>query len=181
MTLPAGQFDVILADPPWRFASNSEAAPGKNAMRHYPCMQLEDICALPVRDIAAKDALLLMWVTVPFAELAFRVVSAWGFKYKSGLVWEKQRIGTGYWARNRHELVYICRRGAFPLPEQTLFPDSIVPGAQGVHSRKPLHLHDRVEACYPKARKLEMFARAPRTGWAVWGNETTKFDEDIFA
>lgn len=176
--LPSTPFDIILADPPWRFASNSVENPGKNALRHYPCMDIDDICALPVP--AAKDALLLMWVTVPFAEIAFRVVKAWGFTYKSGLVWPKQRIGTGYWARNRHELVYICRRGKFPMPDKTLFPDSLVPGEQGVHSRKPVWLHERVEASYPEARKLEMFARAPRAGWTVWGNETTKFAEDVF-
>ncbi|ABA80921.1 hypothetical protein GQF56_17725 [Rhodobacter sphaeroides] len=84
---PAGGFDVILADPPWRFASNSEAKPGRNAIRHYRCMKVGEIEALPVKAIAAPDALCLMWVTVPFAERAFRVLRAWGFAYGSQLVW----------------------------------------------------------------------------------------------
>ncbi len=172
--LPAGPFSVILADPPWRFQSNSAARPGRNARRHYDCMALPDICAMPVADIAARDALLLMWVTVPFAELAFDVVKAWGFRYKSQLVWPKESIGTGYWARNRHEIVYICRRGQFPC-RTALFPDSIIPGAQREHSRKPEWVHDMVDRMYMDLTKLEMFARRPREGWTVWGDQTDKF------
>lgn len=173
--LPEGPFDIILADPPWRFSSNSEASPGRNAMGHYPCMRLSDIEAMPVREIAAKNALLYLWTTAPFAELAFRVVRAWGFTYKSQLVWPKCRIGTGFWVRNQHEPVYICRRGRFPCPRPAPHPSSILPGAQREHSRKPASLHEQIEAAYPGTRKLELFARSEREGWVSWGNETTKF------
>lgn len=175
---PAGGFSVILCDPPWRFAGNSAAKPGRNAMRHYDCLTVKEMAAMPVADaLAADDAVMLMWVTVPFAEQAFTLMRAWGFRYKSQLVWPKQRIGTGYWARNRHELVYIGRRGLFPC-DAAMFPDSIIPGAQREHSRKPGWIHDMIDAAHPDARKIELFARAPRKGWCVWGNEAGKFNEE---
>ncbi len=169
-------FEVILADPPWRFASNSESRPGKNAMGHYACMKLDEIAALPVREVAARDALLLLWVTVPFVRLAFDVIDAWGFKYVSEVVWVKERIGTGFWVRNRHEPLLICKRGRFPCPKPALFPDSVIEGQQRQHSRKPDRVHEIVDDRLPGARKLEMFARETRPGWAAWGDETTKFD-----
>lgn len=173
-----GPFDIILADPPWKFTSNSAAKPGKNAMGHYDCMTLADIKALPVREIAAKDSLLLLWVTVPFKRLAEEVVDAWGFTYVSELSWVKDRIGTGFWARNRHEPVLICKRGKFPCPRPAPFPDSVIVGQQREHSRKPDRLHEMIAAVpdWHGATKLEMFAREQRPGWIAWGNETTKFD-----
>lgn len=176
IALPAGPFDVILADPPWAFRANSDEKPGKGARRHYPCMPLEDICALPVAPIAARTALLLMWVTVPFAAAADEVIRAWGFRYKSQLVWPKSRIGTGYWARNQHELLLIATRGRYPCPRPALFPTSIIPGAQREHSRKPEWPLDVLDRRLPDARKLEMFARRPRRGWEVWGNQSDRFD-----
>lgn len=179
-----GPFDIILADPPWRFKSNSEKNPGRNAIGHYGCMELEDIAALPVGEIAAKDALLLLWVTVPFLPQGLDVARAWGFSYKSELVWVKDRPGTGFWARNRHEVVLICRRGKFPCRskgENAPFPDSVISGQQREHSRKPDALHDMIDAVpqwVDRTSRLEMFARETRPGWTSWGNETTKFDRD---
>lgn len=170
-----GPFDVILADPPWRFKSNSKDKPGRNAMGHYDCMTLDDIKELPVRTIAKPDSMLFMWVTVSFAELAFEVVKAWGFKYKSQLVWDKERIGTGFWAQNEHEPVYICRRGRFPCPRPAPFNYSVIRGGRREHSRKPDHLHHEIERAFPNTRKVELFAREPRDGWSVWGNQTDKF------
>lgn len=166
-------YDIIVADPPWHFKSNSKQRPGRNAMRHYACMELADIKAL--RPDAAPNALLYLWVTSPFLAEGMDVLSEWGFTYKSSLVWVKDRIGTGYWARNRHELVLIGRRGKFPLPPACPHADSVLSGGQREHSRKPEALQDQIDAAWPAARKLEMFARRPRLGWDVWGNETEKF------
>ncbi|MCA0421919.1 MAG: hypothetical protein LCH61_01120 [Proteobacteria bacterium] len=171
---PPGGFQIVLADPPWRFQSNSDDRPGRNPRRHYQTMRLEEIEAIPVKEMCAKDALLLMWVTVPFAELSLRVVNAWGFRYKSQLVWPKGRIGTGYYARNEHELVSICRRGKFAL-NRAIFPTSIIPGARREHSRKPDWVHEQIEAKFPEASKVELFARAPRPGWVALGNDTERF------
>lgn len=168
---PAGGFEIIVADPPWSFTSNSHESPGKNARRHYPCMNLDEIANLPVKEIAARDSLLFLWTTVPFALLSARVIEAWGFTYKSQLAWVKERLGTGFWARNRHEIVYICRRGKFPCPKGALFQDSVIQGGQRRHSRKPDYLMDRLDEAYPGANKIELFARDIRSGWHSWGDE----------
>ncbi|GGE24163.1 N6-adenosine-specific RNA methylase IME4 [Gemmobacter megaterium] len=175
---PAGGFQIILADPPWNFAGNSKSKPGRNARRHYDTMPLADIEALPIRAMSAANALLLLWVTVPFAEHGFRVLRSWGFRYKSQLVWTKARNGTGYWARNRHEIVLIGRRGRFPCEMPALFPTSVIPGAQGRHSAKPDWIHEVIDARFPEASKVEIFARAPRPGWTAIGNQLTHAKED---
>lgn len=168
-------FDIILADPPWRFASNSAARPGRNARRHYPCMALSEIVALPVPQMAARDSLLLVWATSPMLPQALEVISGWGFRYVSSLVWVKSRPGTGFWVRNRHELVLIAKRGRFACPRPAPFADSVIEAPTREHSRKPEALQDRIDAIWPGARKLEMFARRARAGWTVWGNDTGRF------
>lgn len=175
-TVSPSAYDVVLCDPPWKFNSNSKAKPGRNAMRHYPCMTDAELCAMPVGRIMAKDALMLMWTTAPMLVRSLGVMEAWGFKYVSQAVWVKQRVGTGFWARNRHELLLICKRGKFPCPKPPLFADSIIPGEQRQHSRKPESVHQVVEARLPDARKIELFARADRPGWDVFGNEIGKFE-----
>lgn len=170
-----GGWQVIYADPPWSFASNSAARPGRNARRHYPTMTVEEIAAMPVRDVAARQALLLMWVTVPHAHRAAEVIEAWGFKPKSQVVWVKSRIATGYWARNRHELLHIATRGGFPCPVPALFPDSVIIAPTRQHSRKPDEIPAIIDARLPSLPKLELFARQPRDGWHAFGNEVEKF------
>ncbi|SEN87560.1 N6-adenosine-specific RNA methylase IME4 [Paracoccus alcaliphilus] len=171
-----GGFEVVIADPPWAFSGNSVARPGRNVRRHYSTMTVEQIAAMPVREIVAKQALLLLWITVPFEHRANEVLESWGFKAKSRLIWDKGRIATGYWARNRHEPCIIATRGRFPCPKPALFPTSIIPGKRREHSRKPEWLHDIIDARLPDHRKLELFARRPRDGWTLFGNETVKFE-----
>ena len=171
----SGPFSVILADPPWLFTSNSDAKPGRNARGHYPCMPLRDIAQMPVPSIAARDALLLLWVTVPFAMQAQDIISGWGFRYVSQVVWIKDRIGLGHWARNRHELLLIAKSGQFACPAPALFPDSVICGQQREHSRKPDAVHAVVDARLGHLRRVELFARQQRPGWASWGNEPDRF------
>jgi N6-adenosine-specific RNA methylase IME4 len=175
--IPAGTYDIIYADPPWKFASNSVAKPGRNAMRHYPCMTDAEICALPVIDHAARASLLLMWTTAPMLVRSLEILPAWGFTYKSQLVWVKDRIGTGFWVRNRHEILIIGRRGKFPCPRPAPFSDSVINGGQREHSRKPPCVYEMIEATWPDARKVELFARYDRRGWASFGTEIHKFEE----
>lgn len=175
--LPAGPFGVVYADPPWLFAANSEAKPGKGARRHYPCMSMAQLMALPVADIAAPDAILLLWTTVPFRHRADDLVRAWGFRSVSELTWPKGRIGTGYWARNAHEPCIIAKRGRIPCPRPALFPTSIIPGKAREHSRKPEWVQDQIDARLPHLSKVELFGRRQRAGWTVWGAETEKFSE----
>lgn len=172
-----GGHEVIVADPPWKFASNSEAKPSRNAMRHYRCMRDDAICALPVRDWVAPAALLFMWTTAPMLERSMAIPKAWGFKYVSQLIWVKNRVATGYWVRNRHEIVLVAKRGRFPCPSPAPFADSVLTGAQREHSQKPDSLQDRIDEVWPDAPKLELFARRERPGWTSWGNETDKYNE----
>jgi N6-adenosine-specific RNA methylase IME4 len=167
-------YDVILADPPWRFKTHSAKGRSRSPdgpLGHYPTMTTEDIKALPVTALSNKNAALYMWTTSPFLEIAIGVAEAWGFSYKSSMVWVKDRIGTGYWARNRHEIILICKRGRFPAPAPGLRPDSVIEGQQRGHSHKPDALHEIIEAAWPDASKVELFARRYRPGWSVWGNQ----------
>jgi N6-adenosine-specific RNA methylase IME4 len=106
---------------------------------------------------------------------SIHIPRAWGFRYVSQLVWVKERIATGYWARNRHEIVMLYKRGAFPCMRPAPFPDSVIDGQQREHSRKPDALHKMIDAAWPDAKKLEMFSREDRPGWDHWGHETGKF------
>lgn len=171
-------YDIIVSDPPWKFASNSAAKPGRNAMRHYDCMPDAEIAALPVAEWAAPNALLFMWTTAPMLARSMPILSAWGFKYVSSLIWDKGRIGTGFWVRNRHEIVLMGKRGKFPCPRSAPFADSIIASPRREHSRKPDELQDRIDAVWPAQTKLELFARQSRLGWDAWGNQTTKFDQE---
>lgn len=166
---------IVVADPAWRFSSNSVAKPGRNAMRHYPCMKDEEIAALPVSDWTEPNALLFMWTTAPMLARSMPILDAWGFRYVSQIVWVKGRIGTGFWVRNRHEIVLIGKRGKFPCPRPAPFMDSVITEPQREHSRKPEALQDQIDAAWPDAVKLEMFARRPRKGWQAWGNDTERF------
>lgn len=167
-------YPLILADPPWRFASNSQEKPGRNAMRHYPCMRDHEIAAIKVP--AATPSMLFMWTTAPMLARSLPVMEAWGFRYVSQLVWIKSRIATGFWVRNRHEILLIGKRGAFPCPKPAPFADSVIAAPTREHSRKPDEIHEAIEAAWPDLPKLEMFARETRPGWTAWGNETTRFN-----
>jgi len=173
-TLPDGTFDIVLADPPWRFKTHSDKGRSRSPdgpLGHYQTMSTEDIAGLPVRAMSSRDAVLYMWVTVPFLEIALGVADAWGFAYKSSMVWIKERKATGYWARNRHEIILICKRGRFPAPAPSLRPDSVIEGQQRGHSHKPDALHEIIEAAWPDANKIELFARRHRAGWQTWGDQ----------
>ncbi len=163
------RYPVVLADPPWRYEQSPDDS--RAIENQYPTMALEDICALPVVDVATPDAVLFLWATSPKLEEAMRVLAAWGFTYRTSLVWEKDRLGRGYWARNRHELLLVAVRGNPPCPPPAARPDSIIVAPVGRHSEKPPVVYEIIERAYPGLPKLELFARAARPGWAVWGNE----------
>ena len=166
-------YAVILADPPWRFQVYSEATgSSRAASNHYAVMDLADICRLPVADyLAAPDAALFMWTTAPFLQQSFSVLAAWQFSYRSHLVWIKDRVGTGYWARNQHELLLIGRRGNFRAPKPADRSSSVIHAPRREHSRKPDEVYSIIERAYPELPKIELFARHARPGWTAWGDE----------
>jgi N6-adenosine-specific RNA methylase IME4 len=164
--LPEGPFSLIYADPPWQLGSpDGLYAPE----RHYPTMSLEELSAieLPV----AEEALLLLWAVNMLLPEALQLIEAWGFQYKTNLVWVKPSIGQGYWARNRHELLLLATRGRFPLAEPDCRPDSVIEAPRGRHSQKPAGVYELIECAWPQVAKLELFARQARPGWAAWGNQ----------
>ncbi len=166
------RYGIILADPEWRFETRSEAGKDRSAENHYPCSSLDDIKARPVAGIAAEDCLLLLWATVPLLPAALEVMDAWGFGYRSHLIWAKDRIGTGYWNRNQHELLLIGVKGDIPAPLPGTQPPSILDAPVGAHSEKPPFAHEYAELCWPSLPKIELNARTARPGWDVWGAES---------
>ena len=149
------QYQIIYADPPWRYDfSKSDSRKIEN---QYPTMSTEEICALAVP--SAKDAALYLWATAPKLLESLEVMRAWGFAYKSQAVWDKRKIGMGYWFRGQHEILLVGTKGKFSPPEQ------------GKHSKKPDEIRDLISAWYPTCEKLEMFCRFPAAGWDVFGNQ----------
>lgn len=168
-------FDIILADPPWRY----DFAPSKSRRieNQYPTMALKDICALDVQSIAADNAVLYLWATAPKLIEALTVMKSWGFQYKTQGVWTKRRLGMGYWFRNQHEIVLVGTRGKMSPPQQSRRFSSLIHGPHMEHSRKPETLYLMIEQGFsdrPSLQKLELFARQDRTGWSVYGNEVLR-------
>jgi N6-adenosine-specific RNA methylase IME4 len=159
-----GKFAVILADPPWQYEDPGIGTPSRRIENHYPTMPLEEICALPVGEIAHDDAVLFLWVTVPKLNQCWQVIEAWGFEYRTGMVWAKDKIGTGFWVRNQHEHLLICKRGAMPHPPENARPSSLVEAPRREHSAKPGIVHEIIDAMYPGLRKIELFSRRSREG-----------------
>jgi N6-adenosine-specific RNA methylase IME4 len=170
--LPDKKFGVILADPEWRFETWSpKGLTMTSADNHYPTSPLDLIKARPVADIAADDCVLFLWATVPMLPQAFEVMAAWGFAYVSHAVWVKDRAGTGYWFRNRHELLLVGTRGYLPAPATGTQWESVIDAVVGAHSEKPARFYQLIESYFPTLPKIELNARHRREGWEAWGNE----------
>ena len=168
---PEGKHAVLYADPPWRYEHPPIGASNRSIENHYPTMDLDEICALPVGEVAADDAVLFMWATAPKLAECFEVITAWGFTYRTCMVWVKDRIGMGYHARNQHEILLIAKRGQFAPPAPADRPSSVVNAPRGEHSAKPEVFYELIERMYPDAPKVELFARKQRDGWASFGNQ----------
>ena len=158
--LPDKRYGVILADPPWRFEPYSrETGMDRAADNHYPTSTLAAIMALDVGSIAAPDCVLFLWATVPMLPQALEVMCAWGFAYKSSFVWVKDRTGTGYWSRNRHEILLIGVRGHVPAPAMGTQWPSVIEAPVGRHSEKPAAVYELIESYFPNLPKIELHAR----------------------
>jgi len=177
--LPPLSYDVIVADPPWPFDLYSNRGKHKSAAAHYTLMSIDEIAALPVGRLAQRDCLLLLWATAPRLGDCLRVISAWGFTYKTNLAWRKTtprgrvRMGTGYWARSMHESVLV---GTIGKPGKfSAFP-SLFDGVAREHSRKPEEFYVLVNKHTTGLRRADLFSRASRPGFDAWGIEAGKFD-----
>jgi N6-adenosine-specific RNA methylase IME4 len=136
-------------------------------------MTTEEICAMPVAGAATPDAALFLWSTAPHLLEALEVMRAWGFAYKTHMVWDKERTGLGYWVHNQHELLLIGARGDMRSPEPEGRPPSIIRAPRRAHSQKPDEAYEVIEKMYPGLARIELFARQAREGWAAWGNEVS--------
>ena len=171
--LPQGVYNVILADPPWPY--DNHIASWGPAEKHYPAMSLEELCALKVP--VADNAALFLWVTNPFLREGLQVTEAWGFEYKTNIVWVKtnrQRPGVGFYVRGWHELLFVCTRGSFVPDHNGHGPlGSVIEADVREHSRKPEEAYTLIEQLYPGGNYafLEIFARHRRPNWTPWGAE----------
>jgi len=162
-----------IADPEWRWEPYSrETGMDRAADNHYPTSATDVIAARDVASIAADDCVLFLWATVPMLPDALRVMAAWGFQYKSHAVWDKVHIGTGYWFRNRHELLLVGTKGAIPAPAMGEQIASVWTIVRKQHSAKPEQFLELIEQYFPNLPKIELNRRGPaRPGWDAWGNE----------
>jgi N6-adenosine-specific RNA methylase IME4 len=171
--LPDVKAGVIVADPEWRFEPWSrETGMDRAADNHYPTSVLDVIKSRDVVSIAADDCVLYLWATAPMLPHALLVMAAWGFDYRSHHIWHKHRVGTGYWNRNKHELLLIGVRGNVPAPAPGTQWDSVIEAPVGAHSEKPEIFLGMIEELFPNLPKIELNRRGPaRPGWDAWGNE----------
>ncbi|MCA8895855.1 MAG: hypothetical protein KDA48_11415 [Amphiplicatus sp.] len=175
------RFSTVLADPPWQFMNRTgKMAPEHRRLSRYGTMALPEICALPVAQVAAPTAHLYLWVPNALLPDGLEVMKAWGFSYKSNLIWHKTRKdggsdgrGVGFYFRNVTEIILFGVRGK---NARTLAPGrrqvNFIAEQKREHSRKPDQQYDLIEACSP-GPYLEMFARGTRPGWTTWGNQAS--------
>lgn len=180
---PSGGFRTILADPPWGFLTRTRGhqTPHRTKGDHYVTMDLAGLMRLPVRQMAAADCALVMWVVDSHFDQAIDVGRAWGFTFKTGklFTWrkttddgERTRMGMGYWTRKETECAFLFTRGA--PTRKSMGVRELIDAPRREHSRKPDEQYDRIEALL-RGPYLELFARQERPGWTSWGNQVDKF------
>lgn len=170
------RYQIIYADPPWRY--DQKGVEGA-AERHYSTMSLEDICKLPIKSISAKDSILFLWVTFPQLPAALRVISAWGFQYKTvAFLWLKKNrkadswyFGLGFWTRGNAEVCLLATRG-HPKRKSKKVHQFIISPIEA-HSKKPDIVRDKIIELAGDVPRIELFARQETPGWDVWGNEVS--------
>jgi len=177
------KFATVLADPPWQFQNRTgKIAPEHRRLSRYSTLTMAEICSLPVPEVAKETAHLYLWVPNALLRQGLEVMEAWGFQYKTNIVWHKIRKdggpdgrGVGFYFRNTTELILFGVRGK---DARTLAPGrrqvNIIKTMKREHSRKPDELYQIVEECSP-GPYLELFARGPRRGWVVWGEQSEAY------
>ena len=180
------RFSTILADPPWQFQNRTgKMAPEHKRLSRYPTMTLEQIKALPVKDVTEDTAHLYLWVPNALLAEGLQVMESWGFKYKTNLIWYKirkdggpDRRGVGFYFRNVTEVILFGVKGK---NARTLQPgrtqENMIVQRKREHSRKPDEQYNLIENC-SWGPYLELFARGNRPGWHCWGNQAGDYYPD---
>lgn len=167
------RFSSIYADPPWKYGNQATRAATDN---HYPTMSVEDICAEPVKEVAAEEAVLFLWTTTSFLRASFQVIDAWGFEYKTNIVWVKPQIGIGNYVRVSHEHLMIANRGgrrtSGSRQRSTVeeVEQTAITADRTKHSAKPNLFRQKVMEL-AAGPYLEMYGRERIPGWTVYGNQ----------
>lgn len=158
--------DVVLADPPWQYSKRT-TPPDKTIEFQYDTCTTEDLCGH--RPETTKAAVLFLWAVAPLIPEALQVMEAWGFKYKTGAIWDKQVFGLGHWFRSQHEHILVGVKGKVKTiqPRNLLVP-SIFKAQRTKHSVKPECVQDWIDRAFPNSVKMEMYGRRLRPGWQVW-------------
>jgi len=177
------KYSTILADPPWQFTNRTgKVAPEHRRLSRYTTLTLAEICEIPVADAAADQSHLYLWVPNALLPDGLAVMRAWGFTYKTNIVWHKVRKdggpdgrGVGFYFRNTTELILFGIKGKI----RTLAPGrsqvNIIKSMKQEHSRKPDEQYRIIEECSP-GPYLELFARGKRKGWTLWGDQSENYD-----
>jgi len=167
-------YQVIYADPPWDY---QQCRLSGSAKKHYPTMRIEELCALPVADIADRDCALFLWATFPQLSEALRLIKAWGFVYKTvAFVWLKQNrkaltwfYGLGFWTRSNAEVCLLATKG-HPKRQSAGIHQLVISPVER-HSKKPDEVREKIVELMGDVPRIELFARHQTPGWDVWGNE----------
>ncbi len=177
------KYKTILADPPWQFNNRTgKMAPEHKRLNRYPTLKLEDICKIPVKNVADTSCHLYLWVPNALLQDGLDVMKAWGFIYKTNIIWQKVRKdgepdgrGVGFYFRNTTEMILFGIHGSM----RTLAPGrrqvNVIKSIKQEHSRKPEEQYKLIHDCSP-GPYLELFARGKRDNWDVWGNQADEYD-----
>lgn len=173
------KYQIIYADPPWKYKVWTAKGGRKSASAHYPVMELKDICELPIKDLTDENCVLFMWATYPNLPDAFEVIKTWGFEYKSvAFTWVKiypngkPVLGLGYWTRANAEICLLATKGNPKRIDKNV--SQIILSRQREHSRKPDEARERIVKLMGNLPRIELFARQRYEDWDVWGNESPK-------
>jgi N6-adenosine-specific RNA methylase IME4 len=166
------KYRVIYADPPWQYDLEQTSPNLGGAIKHYNSMSIEELCALPIKDIAEKDAVLFLWITSPKLNLFLQLMEAWGFEYKTSFVWDKVKHNMGHYNSVRHEFLLIGGRGKSTPDLKHLYDSVITIERSDKHSEKPVEFLNIIDNLYQHGNRIELFARqAKKDNWYFWGNE----------
>jgi len=187
--LPTGHFTVAYVDPPWSYQTWSHRGQGKGASQHYEVQPAEWLEMLPIAQLMAADAAMFLWVPQPFIPDAVQILKCWGFNYRTvAFYWIKMparwtpesgrirpRLGLGYHTRSGAEQCWLAMRGR-GYKRQCQGVEQVIHAPLRAHSQKPDEIIERIERLVGDVPRIELFARAHRPGWTVWGDEVGKFD-----
>lgn len=179
--LPNKEYKIIYADPAWRYnaRNNLKTKFGGGAMGHYPTMTTNEICSLPIQNIAADDCVLFLWATGPKIPDALQVIEAWGFEYVTiGFTWMKMNklnsnlfFGTGNYTKHNSEFCILAKKGTPIKMKISDKVSSAILTHKESHSQKPAEVRDRIVQLFGNVPRIELFARDRVDGWDAWGNQ----------